>query len=847
VYLGLLLVVILVVGVVVGLSASAESRKAVTNSAKTASARTAQLSAQNIANVFDGKEMGLVTYANQSFTAALLAHPPPDCQLSYSALNKADRGHLDLLDPSGGVVCTSNGRASALPSYAGAPWFRGALTGVQVDGLYHDPRAGWSLVIAAPVAHEGVLVAFTSTSELAGLAATAYSATQPYEFVLVSALGDRVVSRSVDPARWTGRSIIDSDFAAQMSQAVRPDLDGVVRIYGRSGVRGPGWILYTGIAESTALAGADTAETRAFEIILAGFLLCVLATWLVYRRISRPLRQLSAAVDASSPSSADVIDTDVGGPREVQVLGDAISSLSASVQRELSDRQRAEAEMRASEAAYRTLFAESPLPMWVYNQTGLLGVNEAAIALYGFESEELARMRIGSVWVDEVPAHVREALNEGLALERSGPWRHRRKDGAIIEVVVSCRKILFGASEASLLITEDVTDHERMQRQLFQTERLESLGQLAGGVAHDFNNLLGVIMSYLAFVREWVSAHGEAEASHSVLSDLDQIDVAATRAAELTSQLLAFARRESTAGQPVRLTTVIDEVRQLLSRSLGERIELVTDVSDESATVVADAGQLEQVFINLAVNARDAMPDGGTVTIRTSAVTLDEDEAMEEWGLPPGSYVRISVLDTGTGMTPDVAQHAFEPFFTTKPAGKGTGLGLSSIYGIVGSAGGGIRIDSTPGEGTDVIMVLPAAGEPEEVQAEPDRIAGPSGEGKTALVVEDEAGLRDVIRRMLERNGYTVLVAGDGPAAIALSEAHVGDIDLLLTDVVMPKMQGTELADAIQQRRPGIVVVYMTGYARDAFGESGVRPTALIEKPFREEQLLDVLRRHAPD
>jgi hypothetical protein len=571
---------------------------------------------------------------------------------------------------------------------------------------------------------------------------------------------------------------------------------------------------------------------------------------LVYRRITRPLRQLSEAVTATDVTVDDAagadVDVDVAGPREVVALGEAIRTLRHSVHRELTERTRAEAEARASERAYRTLFDESPLPMWVFQPDRLLGVNEAAIQLYGFDREEIPYMRVDSVWVDVMPDEVRAAFEEGAPLEQSGPWRHRKRDGSLIEVMVSCRNIVFGAIEARLLITEDVTDRERMQRQIVQTERLESLGQLAGGVAHDFNNLLGVIMSYLSFVREWATAQGEGDdvGSQTVLSDLDQIDVATSRAAELTRQLLAFGRREKVSPRAIRVKTVVEEVRRLLSRSLGERIELLTLVHDDAAMVVVDPGQMEQVFINLAVNARDAMPTGGTVTIEASLVALSEPESSELWGLHPGDYVRISVRDTGQGMTPDVVQHAFEPFFTTKPAGKGTGLGLSSIYGIVVGAGGAIRLESEPQEGTDVVMLFPAATEYDEDGQTEIELVDLSGGGRTALVVEDEAGLREVIRRMLERHGYSVLVAADGPSAIALSREHDGAIDVLLTDVVMPRMQGTELADAIAIDRPDIVVVFMTGYARDAFADSGARPTALIEKPFREEELLAVLRQH---
>jgi PAS domain S-box-containing protein len=853
VYLGLLLVVILAVGVLVGLYASGQARNAVSAAAATTSARTAQGSAQQIDSVFQSRVSELQAMAGTPYAAALLAAPPAGCKLSYGAISNGDHGHLDLLNAQGRVVCTSS--PSAGESYAGAPWFKPGANSVEVSGLYDDPRAGWSLVVAAPVSRSGVLAEFVSTAPLAQLASATYSAAQPYEFVLTTSDGRQVVSRSTDPDRYVGRSLASTAFFQERFDATRPGLDGVSRIWGEAPIPGPGWLLFTGISESTALSGVNSAELREFAIVLGGFVLAVLATLLVYRRITRPLRQLSEAVTAtdatldgaSADADADAdVDVDVAGPREVAVLGEAIRTLRDSVHRELTERTRAEAEARASERAYRTLFDESPLPMWVFQPDRLLGVNEAAIELYGFDRDEIPYMQVDSVWVDDIPEEVRAAFEEGAPLEQSGPWRHRKRDGSVVEVMVSCRNIVFGAIEARLLITEDVTDRERMQRQIVQTERLESLGQLAGGVAHDFNNLLGVIMSYLAFVREWALAQsdGDDSASHTVLSDLDQIDLATNRAAELTRQLLAFGRREKVSARPIRVKTVIEEVRRLLSRSLGERIELLTLVRDDAATVVVDPGQMEQVFINLAVNARDAMPTGGTVTIEASSVRLAEPEATELWGLDPGDYVRISVRDTGRGMTPDVALHAFEPFFTTKPAGKGTGLGLSSIYGIVVGAGGAIRLESEPEEGTDVVMLFPAAAEEDETGPAGTVRVELSGAGRTALVVEDEAGLREVIRRMLERHGYAVLVAADGPSAIELSRAHAGTIDVLLTDVVMPRMQGTELADVICAERRDTLVVYMTGYAREAFADSDTHPTAVIEKPFREEDLLAVLRQH---
>ncbi|HEY6426832.1 MAG TPA: PAS domain S-box protein, partial [Acidimicrobiales bacterium] len=529
VYLGLLLVLILAVGVLVGLYASGQAKNAVSASAATTSARTAQGSAQQIDGVFVSRVSALQAMAGAPSTASMLVAPPAGCKLQYGAISNGDHGHLDLLNAQGRVVCTSS--PSGGESYAGASWFEPGATSVQVSGLYRDPRAGWSLVVAAPVGRSGVLAEFVSTAPLAHLASATYSAAQPYEFLLTKSNGLQVVSRSNDPNRYVGERLGSTAFFQDRSDPTRPGLDGVSRIWGEARVAGPDWILFTGIPESTALSGVNSAELREFAIVLGGFVLTLLATMLVYRRITRPLRQLSEAVTATDVTVDDAagadVDVDVAGPREVVVLGEAIRTLRHSVHRELSERTRAEAEARASERAYRTLFDESPLPMWVFQPDRLLGVNGAAIQLYGFDREEIPYMRVDSVWVDDMPDEVRAAFEEGAPLEQSGPWRHRKRDGSPIEVMVSCRNIVFGAIEARLLITEDVTDRERMQRQIVQTERLESLGQLAGGVAHDFNNLLGVIMSYLAFVREWAIAQDEDDddaGSQTVLSDLDQID-----------------------------------------------------------------------------------------------------------------------------------------------------------------------------------------------------------------------------------------------------------------------------------------------------------------------------------
>ena len=392
-----------------------------------------------------------------------------------------------------------------------------------------------------------------------------------------------------------------------------------------------------------------------------------------------------------------------------------------------------------------------------------------------------------------------------------------------------------------------------MQAQLQQAQRLENLGELAGGVAHDFNNLLAVILNYVSFaVEDLTAATGPdwARRRESALSDLGQIERSAQRAASLTRQLLAFARREVIQPRVLDLDEVIITVEDMLRRTLGEDIELVTSLAGDLEPVLADPGQLEQVLVNLAVNARDAMPGGGTLTIDTSTITVDADYIAGGSGAAPGRNVRLRVSDTGTGMAPDVIEHAFEPFFTTKQKGAGTGLGLATIYGIVAQAGGHIRIYSEPGAGTTFSITLPVTAEtpaPHLERATYHR--APTGE--TVLVVEDEAALRDVTERIFTRNGYHVMTAASGPEALGMARDHPGEIHLLVTDVVMPQMLGKEVAERMRAVKPGIRVLYMSGYARPVLTSQGrLNPgMVLVEKPFSEASLLtkagEVLNGHA--
>jgi signal transduction histidine kinase/ActR/RegA family two-component response regulator len=397
-------------------------------------------------------------------------------------------------------------------------------------------------------------------------------------------------------------------------------------------------------------------------------------------------------------------------------------------------------------------------------------------------------------------------------------------------------------------------EQERLGNRHLQAQRLESLGELAGGIAHDFNNLLAVIVNYAAFVAEDLARAARAEIGdrwNTTREDVEQIRLAAEQAANLTSQLLAFARRDAVKPAVVDVNEVVGNVAQLLSRTLGEQVELVSSLGAELWPVLIDPGQLEQILVNLAVNARDAMPDGGMLRVETANMDIDEEHA-SRMELTPGCYVRVQLSDTGVGMSPEAVQRAFDPFFTTKPPGQGTGLGLATVYGIVQRAGGYAQIYSDPDIGTTFMALLPASGQgrsplPREIA--PTRLRG----DETILLVEDEPSLRKVAQRILADAGYAVIAAGNGVEALAVAKGHPERIDLLLSDVIMPQMSGPQLAEQLLRERPGMPVLFMSGFAAPLMGSGGhvKEEVELIDKPFSASTLLakigEVLERSAKE
>jgi hypothetical protein len=510
---------------------------------------------------------------------------------------------------------------------------------------------------------------------------------------------------------------------------------------------------------------------------------------------------------------------------------------------DISARKREEEALRASEEQYRVLFALSPFPKFLFDSQTLrfLAVNDAAVRHYGYSRDEFLAMSLPDIRPpEEVPRLMAgiKALETGGEV-KGGLYRHRKKDGTLIDVEITVQKFVLGGRPCGLAVALDVTARNRLEGQLRQSQKMEAIGNLAGGIAHDFNNLLSVILSY----GEMLTA--DLKPGDPMRHDLEEIVGAGTRAAALTRQLLAFSRQQILQPRVLDLNVAIDGTAKMLKRLVGADVELTVANGPALGMVMADPGQLEQVLVNLVVNARDAMPKGGKLTIETANVELDSKYAATHVDVASGPYVMLAVTDTGSGMDSATRQRIFEPFFTTKEKGKGTGLGLSTVFGIVQQSGGSVLAYSEPGEGTTMKVYLPRTdvASAAAVHAVAPDVRGRRG-SETILLVEDEETVRALARTILERAGYTVLEAQNGREALLICEQHKATIHVLLTDVVMPRMSGRQLAERLASVRPDMKVLYMSGYTDDSVVRHGVLDSgvAFLQKPITPEALTRRLR-----
>jgi PAS domain S-box-containing protein len=518
-----------------------------------------------------------------------------------------------------------------------------------------------------------------------------------------------------------------------------------------------------------------------------------------------------------------------------------LARLIPSIERELREaavrreRKQSEEALRQAEEKYRSIFENAVEGIFQSTPDGqYLSANPALARIYGYETpEELISSLTsvdGQLYVDLGQRAEFEALMQEQGTVSGFEAQVYRKDGSIIWISEHARAVRDGSGELLYYegTVQDITNRKKLEEQLRQSQKMDAIGRLAGGIAHDFNNMLAIIIGYSQLLLD------RCPQDNPMRRYLEEISNAGDRAAGLTRQLLTFSRKQVLAPRVLDLNDVVASTEKMLRRLIGEDVELVT-ISDSSlGQVKADPGQLEQVILNLAVNARDAMPQGGRLTIETRNVELRETYTRHQAGLQPGAYVLLAVRDTGCGMDAELQSHVFEPFFTTKEQGQGTGLGLAMVYGIVQQSGGHIAVCSEPGRGATFKIYLPRIEEAEPAFVPPAAPAATLPGWETVLLVEDEPLVRGLVRQLLQESGYTVLEASQGEDALRICRQAEGPIHLLITDVVMPGMSGRELAERMAPLRPETKVLFMSGYTDDAIVRHGVlaAEAAFLQKPF---------------
>lgn len=514
--------------------------------------------------------------------------------------------------------------------------------------------------------------------------------------------------------------------------------------------------------------------------------------------------------------------------------------------RDISGRKKSDQDLKQSEQRLRTILQTTLNGFWLIDMQGrFIDVNDAYCTMSGYTRDELLELSIPDIEAleneHEVASHMQRIIQQGWDRFET---RHRRKDGEFIDVEMNVKYLDFDGG-LCVCFCHDITSRKQMERerqklesQLRQAQKMEAVGRLAGGVAHDFNNMLSVILGYCEI------SISKLHPADPLYPDIQEIHGAAQRSAELTRQLLAFSRKQIIAPKIIELNTQMKGMERLLKRIIGEDIDLKFNLSQDLWPLFLDPSQVDQAVANLAVNSRDAMPDGGMLTVETCNVAFDEAYCQAHSGFLPGDYVLLAVSDSGYGMDKETLEHVFEPFFTTKSDGKGTGLGLATVYGIVKQNNGFINIYSEPGQGTAVRLYFPRYhGEIQVQSIASHKAALVRGHG-TILLVEDQDQLRRLAKTMLERLGYTVLEAASPGEAFVVCEKYTGDIHLLLTDVVMPAMNGKELSERIQILKPGIKILFMSGYTANAIAHRGMLDEGLhfLQKPFSINALSEKVR-----
>lgn len=722
------------------------------------------------------------------------------------------------------------------------------------------PSGWWGVTFAQPIldADGEVAAVIQGAMRLTALSRLVNRASLPAgTLVTVLDSSGTILARSEDAERWVGtsahRGASGSAIAERIGTYEISGVDDMERLTAFSSTTRAGWQVFVGIPRDIAFAPVARVVRRDLTLAALTVVLALLFSVAFARRFTRPLDALAAnalAITAGDYERRAVVS---GSSQEFTTLAESFNTMAATIAARTE-------QLHHSEQRYRMLFEASPIPMFVYARDTLrmLAVNRAAIEQYGYQRSEFLALRATDLRPTE------ERLRLHLTLRRldemqeegspigAGIWLHRRRDGSLLEVEIFSVMLNYEEQPARLSTAIDVTARRRAeqaladsQERLRSAQKMEALGRFAGGIAHDFNNLLTGILGYCDLALDEISTENPAR------EDVAAIRSTAERAANLTRQILAFSRRQML--QPVLLdvNAVVSEMQVILQRLMEQRVAIELVLAPSVGAVLADRSQLEQVILNLALNARDAMPDGGTVRVETGEVEIDADAdpaTLPDNSPGPGSWVYLAVHDTGIGITSAIRSQILEPFFTTKERGKGTGLGLATVDGIVQQSGGVLRVESTPRVGSTFRIFLPRAdGTPEQHVTVTDHAhTPPRGDDatRTILVAEDEDTVRSVVIPALRRAGFAVLAARDGHEALALALSHSAPFDLLLTDVVMPGMMGHELARRLRRGQPDLRVLLTSGYTDDdqILRELASEGLAFLPKPFTPAQLVARVR-----
>ncbi len=537
-----------------------------------------------------------------------------------------------------------------------------------------------------------------------------------------------------------------------------------------------------------------------------------------------------------SKARDEIVDLNNTLDERIKERTQALIKANKDLRNEISDRRRIEIKLRETQNTFKVLFNEAPDPIFIINmEDKILDANIAACQMLGYTPDEYKQMSVHELQAPEVRTTQSGIIKKELLKGELFEGMDIHKDGTRIPVEINNHRTIINGNEVVLSVVRDITKRKeieetfkKMEDQLNQAQKMESVGRLAGGVAHDFNNMLGVILGHTEL------ALLQADESHELHDDLKEIQNAAKRSADTTKQLLAFARKEIISPKQIDMNDTVESMLNMLRRLIGEDIDLVWKPAAHLWSVKMDPTQIDQILANLCVNARDAISGVGKLTIETEKKSFDEEYCREHPGFIPGDFVLLAVSDNGCGMDKDTLDNLFEPFFTTKEVGKGTGLGLATVYGIVKQNNGFINIYSEPGQGSTFKIYLPRLVADKDInKAVPEKKAAAGGT-ETILLVEDEPTILKMTRMMLERKGYSVLSAATPVEAIEKATNHSGSIDLLMTDVVMPEMNGRDLAGKITAIYPDIRLLFMSGYTANVIAHQGVLDdgVAFIQKPF---------------